>query len=324
MKPKLLQAFTNEEAAKAHRLLAGKVATMMGRKFEEGDWAEVYCTAKGIANNGWSNLNIDVMHGSLGVEHKMLCVKSKGEIRNLCGTRQMHPAATRSIRIPEGEKDATKAALNVLRQYAELIRQRTEKVRENGGDEAADMRTGWLLWQESLRQFMYFEEEMLPPNPRDFYADWSERGGGVGSRKASKNLWVYEKETDQKKYSITTVAGAKIQPYFDVPPSTEPLLYVFTVQGEVLLDGNIRVWVTRTTAEMLKQLVGNLDPKTVSAAIIKASAEVPRDDVAPAAQEEIAVELVLTADAYKSLLTAFSGVSDEHMLQLLVKFLQGH
>ena len=42
---------------------------MMGRKLEEGDWAEVYCRAKGLPNQGWSNLNIDVMHEGLGVEH---------------------------------------------------------------------------------------------------------------------------------------------------------------------------------------------------------------------------------------------------------------
>ena len=45
---------------------------MMGRKFEEGDWAAVYCTAKNIPNRGWSNLNIDVIYNGLGVEHKML------------------------------------------------------------------------------------------------------------------------------------------------------------------------------------------------------------------------------------------------------------
>ena len=44
---------------------------MMGRKFEEGDWADVYCTAKNIPNRGWSNLNIDVIYNGLGVEHKM-------------------------------------------------------------------------------------------------------------------------------------------------------------------------------------------------------------------------------------------------------------
>ncbi len=57
-----LAVFTLTEREMLHRLLAAKVARMMGRKLEEGDWAEVYCRAKAIPNRGWSNLNIDVMH----------------------------------------------------------------------------------------------------------------------------------------------------------------------------------------------------------------------------------------------------------------------
>jgi hypothetical protein len=58
----VLEAFSAEEKARAHRLLAARVAHMGQRKFEEGDWADVYCGAKGIPTKGWSNLNIDVMH----------------------------------------------------------------------------------------------------------------------------------------------------------------------------------------------------------------------------------------------------------------------
>src|SRR5258708_23564242 len=194
-KPRILKAFDPDELARAHVLLASKIATMMGRKLEEGDWTEVYCLAKKIPSRGWSNLNIDLMHGNLGVEHKMLCVRSSGDIRESCGTRLMHPAATRSIRIPD-EKDPTKAAHAVIEQYAAVILQRASRGKENTGGSSADMRTGWLLWQESLRQFMYFEEEMRPPDPNDYYAEWKESGGGI--RKKSRNLWVYEKATDLK------------------------------------------------------------------------------------------------------------------------------
>jgi hypothetical protein len=320
-KPKILKAFDPDEQARAHILLASRIATMMGRKLEEGDWSEVYCRAKNIPCKGWSNLNIDVMHGSLGVEHKMLCVRSKGDIREVCGTRMMHPAATRSIRIPD-ENDATKAAGEVLAQYADVIRQRAAKVEGAAGGAKADMRTGWLLWQESLRQFIYFEEEMLPPDPNDYYAEWKQSGAEGGIRKKSRNLWVYEKTTDLKKYSITTTAGAKIQPYFDVPSPAEPNLYVFTVQGEVLENGVIRIWVTHTTARLLEQALGKLDSGTLSAAILEASAKIPKTEAAPALVEDLAVELKISVDAYAALQQAFSGVSDEHMLQLLVKYLQ--
>lgn len=69
-----LAAFTSEQKAWAKVLLATTVAKMMGRKFEEDDWAAVYCRTKGIPKGNWSNLHIDVMHEGLGIEHKMLCI----------------------------------------------------------------------------------------------------------------------------------------------------------------------------------------------------------------------------------------------------------
>ena len=104
-----LAAFNDTQRNIAHRLLAACVARMMGRKLEEGDWADVYCRAKGIPVRGWSNLNIDVMHEGLGVEHKMLCYRSNTNIAQACGETLMHPAATRSIRAPTGRVSASAA-----------------------------------------------------------------------------------------------------------------------------------------------------------------------------------------------------------------------
>jgi hypothetical protein len=83
----------------AKRVLATRVAQMMGRKFEEADWSFAYCTAKNIPEQKWSNLHIDVMHSGLGVEQKMLCVGEGKPLMSYAGTTQMHPSATRSIRI---------------------------------------------------------------------------------------------------------------------------------------------------------------------------------------------------------------------------------
>ncbi len=69
------------------------------------------------------------------------------------------------------------------------------------------MRTGWLLWQANLHDFVYFEEETIAPNPDDYTAEWHENPIS-GGRKPSKSLWIYERETRQKKYSVTTDAGA--------------------------------------------------------------------------------------------------------------------
>lgn len=167
-----LSAFTPAQARTAHALLADKVAHMMGRKFEEGDWGEVYCAAKGIPEQSWSNLNIDIMHDGLGVEHKMLCYRSNADLAEALGQTFMHPAATRSIRVPSLDSDPNDAMRNIFEQYKDLIQHRADKVAESTvSARAPDMRTGWLLWQESLRQFLYFEESMQAPDPADYYAE---------------------------------------------------------------------------------------------------------------------------------------------------------
>ena len=317
IRPKTLQAFTPHERQLAHQLLASKVALMMGRKLEEGDWAAAYCRAKGIPLSGWSNLNIDVMHGLLGVEHKMLCVKDVADIREFCGKALMHPAATRSIRIASTEGDPTGAAREVLGQYAELIERRAKQVSERAGGGTPDMRTGWLLWQDSLRQFLYFEEEMLPPNPADFTAEWRRSGGG--GRKESKNLWVYDKH-GTKRYSITTSAGAKIQPYFDVPPPSDPNLVTFTVQGERVDGTSIRIWLTKSTAERLRQLLGGLEAERISDAIISSAGTLAAARQPGSTEEDLAFPVSVTEEAYDALQEVLPGLGDEAMFRTFIEY----
>ncbi len=319
-RPKTLAAFTPDEKGKVHSLLAIKVAYMMGRKFEEGDWAEVYCRAKGFPLAGWSNLNIDVMHDLLGVEHKMICYRSNADLREACGQTFMHPAATRSIRIPSTDVDSDVAMQDIFEQYAALIRQRTEKVRAQASSKGEpDMRTGWLLWQESLRQFLYFEEEMLAPDPTDYRAEWHKSGGG--SRKQSKNLWIFEKATGKKRYSVTTDAGIKIQPYFDVPPPSDPNLYLFTVIGEFIDAGHVRVWLTEGTARELERLIGTLDTKVLSEAILSATADIGNVEIKENTAVLAGTPLVITREAYDALCYAVGGVNDDHRFQLLTRSL---
>lgn len=322
IRPKLLPAFSKQEYIKAHAYLASKVATMMGRKFEEGDWTEVYCASKGIPNRGWSNLNIDIIHKGLGIEQKMLCVQSGKSIKEYCGTTQMHPSATRSIRVESTDGDPTMVARDVLQQYAELIEQRRQKVALDYPGVEPDMRTGWLLWQESLEEFLYFEEETIAPNPNDYWAEWKESGGGA--RKASKNLWVYENETGRKRYSITTAAGAKIQPYFDIPAPNTPNLYFFRVQGEEIENGLTRVWITSTTALLLKELFGTLETDVVSTAIVETAKEYSLVREAVDGSEQVGVELaqpiIITRYAYLTLKQAFPGINDDHMIQLFARY----
>lgn len=320
-----LQAFTDEEAKQAKLFLATQVASMMGRKLEEGDWTRVYCQAKGIPEVGWSNLHIDIIHNGLGLEIKMLRIGqvSRGSIKSVCGTTLMHPAATRSIRIKNIDADANEVMRDVFAQYAELVRQRTAKVQESAPTVEPDMRIGWLLWENSLTEFLYFEEKMISPNPKDYYAKWHITPAR-GVRKASKSLWIYTKDTNRKRYSVTTSAGIKIQPYFDVPAPSDPNLYYFRVQSEPLDDETILLWVSSNTAGALQRKIGSLDRDTMSSVVsqLLSGSHQPMKPVI--ASQEVAVSIPIYKDVHSKLIELWKPVSDEHLAQLLLKALDNN
>jgi hypothetical protein len=312
-----LHVFNPSELIDVKKLLSAKVATMLGRKMEEGDWSFVYCNAKQIPEIGWSNLSIDISYQGLGVEHKMLCIRKKSSIKDVCGTTLMHPAATRSIRIPDGENDPNKVSENILNQYAELIAARTEKVAEGNSEGRADMRIGWLLWKELLDEFLYFEEPMTPPQPLNFYANWNVTPE-QGSRKATRSLWIYEKDTGIKRYSVTTTAGAKIQPYFNVPSPRDTNLYYFRVQGNVVDDDVVEVWITRSTAKFLESHIGSLDFEILSQRILQYNPNQIEEASGHYAQAtDFAIPVKISLSAYKYLKSRIeSYVSDEQMIQV--------
>ena len=295
---------------------------MMGRKLEEGDWSKVYCQAKGIPEVVWSNLHIDVSHNGLGLEMKLLRIANLGRkpLKSVCGTTLMHPAATRSIRINNTDLPAQKLASNVFAQYAELIRQRTARVQAAAPGVRPDMRTGWLIWENYLTEFLYFEEPMVAPDQGKYFAEWNETPPR-GVRKASKSLWIYDKTTKQKRYSVTTSAGIKIQPYFDVPPPTDPNLYYFRAQSEPVDADTVCLWVAASTARALKDRLGSLERDVVSAAIFEALRRGFINVGATNPEEALAVPIPITVEAHARLLAAWEAVSDEHRVQLLLKAL---
>lgn len=208
--------------------------------------------------------------------------------------------------------------VDVLTQYGHNLDERRGKIREDCPDREPDLRTGWLLWQTSLTEFLYFEEEALNPDPADYFAEWKE-SGGTGARKPSKNLWIYEKETGRKRYSVTTVAGAKIQPYFDVPPPNDPNLYLFRAQGEEVASGIIRVWVGASTARELEHLIGSLTPERLTEVIASVAGEIEERGGTGSVAREQAIPITVTSESYHVLVASFPGaVSDEHLVQLLV------
>lgn len=319
-----LRVFSDDEFARAKCLLAAQVASMMGRKLEEGDWTSVYCRAKRIPEDGWSNLYIDVNHNGLGVEMKLLRAR---DVRNktlkfVCGQTLMHPSATRSIRIQNMQASAQDVMEDVFAQYAALIRQRTAKVWENAPSGVpVDMRIGWLIWENNLVEFLYFEERMEAPEPGRYFAEWH-ANTTRGARKPSRSLWIYDKETRQKRYSVTTSAGIKIQPYFDVPPPSDDNLYYFRVQSEHVDNDTVLLWVTGATARALEARLGTLDRDVVSSAILEATRSVytsarPIEDD----DEDVAVPVAVSVEAHGRLVDTLGGVSDEHRVQLLLRTL---
>lgn len=354
---KTLPAFTPAQMQRAHLFLATRVAEMGGRKLEEGDWSTVYSEAKGIPASSWSNLAIDIAFENLGVEQKMICRRSTGSILEACGTRIMHPAGTRAIRIPN-EEDPLIAARDILGQYRALIERRTTEVdvlnrfnhglleRDNAVDilrglgmsvasarklipverepvanafADPDMRNGWLLWQSSLREFLYFENEMSVPDVDEIVAEWRHRGDG--RRRGSRNLWIYDRTTSEKIYSITTEAGAKIQPYFKVPLPSDPNLYHFVVQGEDVGGGMIRAWVTSGTAKLLEQRLGELTPDILEAAVRRSVPPVRSAMENRSAFDPGAAAILVGAAAYAELQSKFDAVSDEHLFRQLLDHL---
>ena len=127
----------------------------------------------------------------------------------------MHPAATRTISY-DPSKPAEECKKVILKQWAATISDFRERVRRTAADKrSADIRWGVLLWAPTLEEFLYFEEELLEPDPAAFKAEWVE-GNHRGN--ATRNLYIYERASGAKRYSITLPEkGAKIQPYFDVP-----------------------------------------------------------------------------------------------------------
>lgn len=317
-----LQAFTDKEKELAKRLLATQVASMMGRKMEEGDWSRVYCLAKNIPEGGWSNLHIDVNYQGLGREMKLLRIAGLRDrpIKIVCGTTLMHPSATRSIRIDDTSRNATAVMRDVFEQYSGLINERTRRVTEAAPNKTADMRTGWLIWEDNLTEFLYFEERMLSPNPAQFTAEWNVTPAR-GARKASRSIWIYDKDTGQKRYSVTTSAGIKIQPYFDVPLPSDKNLYYFRVQSEPLNATTVRLWVSAATARALKSKLGSLDSATVSTAILKAIERVGTIALAPGEDDGLAVAVDISKEVHMQLVAAWQAVSDEHHAQLLLEAL---
>ncbi len=249
----VLTVFTDSQTDLIQRMLENLVRALRvvpgGGKMEEGYWSYIYETVREAPARGWSNLTMrDYCHAGLGVEMKLLGRRSP--IRDQ-GKRLMHPSATRALVFnPADGAEACKNA--VLRQLGSLIGAFRERVAATCQGADPLIRWGVLLWGESLEEFLYFEEEMIEPDPAQFTAEFvasTHRG------KPTANLHIFERDTGVKRYSVTMPEkGAKLQPYFDIPTEGQGA-YIFRVPD----DDRKPVWLRAETVEALEMAASGED-----------------------------------------------------------------
>lgn len=251
----IVYAFTDEEAKLAQILLEQLVRVLRnvpgGGKVEENYWTHIYNTVKKAPITGWSNLPMrDFSFSGVGVEMKLLQRISPFSDQ---GKSIMHPAATRTISF-DPTQNAEVCKEQVLSQFGSQIAAFRERVKATSENKDPIVRWGVFLWATNLEEFLYFEETMVEPNPKEYRAEFSEsshRGN------ATRNLYIYEKSTNKKRYSVTMPEkGAKVQPYFDVPTIGKGS-YGFKVPN----DNKKPLWVSPEVIEKLVHVIGedNID-----------------------------------------------------------------
>lgn len=241
-----IQAFTKDEEARVQSMLETLVRCLRivpgGGKMEEGYWSYIYHTLRNARVPAWSNLPMrDYLHNGLGVEMKLLQRRSP---LNTSRHRIMHPSATRTL-LFDSSLDAETCKVQILEQFGTRIKDFRKRVAQTCSDCSPDIRWGILLWSPNVTEFLYFEEQIREPNPDKFYARFVE---GKHRGNPTRNLHIFEKQTDIKRYSITMPdKGAKLQPYFDVPPIGQGA-YAFTVPN----DNRKPIWLAEATIEALR------------------------------------------------------------------------
>jgi hypothetical protein len=239
-------AFTQEEEAQVQSMLETLVRSLRivpgGGKIEEGYWSYIYHNVRHAPIPAWSNLTMrDFCHNGLGIEMKLLQRRSPARDQ---GGRLMHPAATRTLYF-DPRLDAEICKVQILDQFNKRIAEFRQRVAEACTTRDPDIRWGILLWSPELDEFLYFEESLREINPHNFYAYFED---GTHRGNPTRNLYIFEKATNIKRYSVTMPnKGAKLQPYFDIPLVGQGA-YLFRVPN----DGCEPLWLKKETVAALE------------------------------------------------------------------------
>ena len=255
--PRYLNPFTADQRAAAEIEVRRLARSLQGRKVEEGDWTDLYCRLKGVPSPGWSNLPFrDYLHEGVGVEFKLLCKPVPAEHM---GRSLMHPSATRTINFDENDTAAA-ATRAVLQQWGKQIEGFRRRIAQTSASGSVDARWGVLIWASDHSQFLYFEEELEKPDHRRYEGRWVD---GTHRGKPSRNLHIFEKGTDKKRFSCTLPRnGAKLQPYFDVPTIK---------QGAILFEAppltTVPLFVERADLERMREIFPGVPDEEVGAKV---------------------------------------------------------
>jgi hypothetical protein len=189
-------------------LLASRLQELPDVNFDESLWSDIYCRAQGAPIHKRSNLPFnDYRHNGVGIEWKFL---KRNDPANDLGKRLMHPSASRKIEL-NADWDAEDAKDKVLTQWGESLKEFKTA--------AGEIKWGIMLWKPDYTQFVYFEEVIDIPDPNCYTGRWIT---GRHRDKETCNLGIFEKDSDDKAFSVTLPKnGSKIQPYFTVPTDAE-------------------------------------------------------------------------------------------------------
>lgn len=104
-----------------------------------------------------------------------------------------------------------------------------------------------------------------------------------------------------------------------MPPPKDPNVYLFTVIGEILDTGLVRVWLTDRTIHDLHRYVGELDAPALSSFIVGHLKDAQPHEASPSRAADAAHALCLSSDAYSRLKAVYPGVNDDHSFQLFIE-----
>lgn len=209
-------------------------------KIREEHWISIYRAAHGVVGNRPTTKPM----GDYYFQGKAIEFKVKGVSEPIkCQGEKLSHVITRVVEWNEKAAEE-KSKIDVLKQL-ETHEDLLYSLAENSADEVSGIepvaRYGVLLYNPTLEEFLYSEQDIEKLNPASFYAE-----------KHNGSLWIFERESKIKRFSITGhTHGAKIQRYLDVPEVGKGSYY-FKVEN----DGSKPIWLSPETYNTLSTMAG--------------------------------------------------------------------